>query len=137
MINGYADGQYWKSQILTASPGRLLLMTYDGGLRFLRLAARAMEEKNLEEQHTNITKAQRIVLELLNTLDHSANKPLAASLDSLYRYICDRLTEANVRDDLEALREAEMLLSRLRESWAEAEARTAESESSENSGKAT
>ncbi|NIM06517.1 MAG: flagellar export chaperone FliS [Armatimonadetes bacterium] len=123
MIHGYADDQYRKSQVMTAGRARLLLMTYDGGLRFLRQAIRAMEEKSLEEQHTNITKAQGIVLELLNSLDHSANKQIAASLDSLYRYIYDRLTEANVNDNTEALREAEMLFSRLRETWVEAEAR--------------
>lgn len=122
MITGYADTQYRKSQVLTAGRGRLLLMTYDGALRFLNLAARAMQEKDLENQHINITKAQRIVMELLTSLDHSVNSQLAGALDRLYRYIYDRLVEANVRDKVEALREAEMLLSGLREAWAEAQA---------------
>ena len=106
---------------MTASPARLLLMTYDGGTRFIRLAGRAMDEKNLEEQHVNITKAQRIVLELINTLDHSTDPKLADSLNRLYRYIHDRLTYANVYDDKAALTEAEKLMAQLRESWAQAE----------------
>ena len=121
MYQTYAGNEYRKSQILTASRGQLLLMAYDGALRFLRLAASAMEQKRFEEQNTNITKAQAIILELLNSLDHTANSQLADALDRLYRYMYDRLMEANVHDKLESLREVERHLSDLRETWAEAE----------------
>lgn len=131
MAQGYVDNQYWKSQVMTASPGRLLLMTYDGGLRFLRLAGDAMARRDLENQHINILKAQSIVLELINTLDHSINSQLAGDLERIYRYVYDRLTEANVRDDLRALREAETMLTRLREAWAEADAQMAQSPTSQ------
>jgi flagellar protein FliS len=125
----YADNEYWRNQFLSASRERLLVMTYDGALRFLRSAASAMEQRDLEAQHLNITKAQAIVLELLCSLDHSVNSQLAGNLDRLYRYVYDRLTEANVHDRMEALREAERLLSELREAWAEAELRSYQGES--------
>jgi flagellar protein FliS len=123
MYQTYAGNEYRKSQILTASRGQLLLMAYDGALRFLRLAASAMEQKRFEEQNTNITKAQAIILELLNSLDHTANSQLADALDRLYRYMYDQLIEANVHDKLESLREVERQLLDLRETWAEAELR--------------
>jgi len=96
-------------------------MTYDGGLRFLRLAAEAMEKKDYEAQHTNISKAQNILLELLSSLDHSVNPELASGLDRIYRYLYDRLVHANVSDDIGAVKEAQTLMSQLRDTWAEAD----------------
>jgi len=124
----YADNQYARSQFLTASPGKLLLMTFDGILRFLHSAKPALEQKRYEEQHENIVKAQALIMELVCSLNHSVNPPLAANLDRIYRYCYDRLTKANVDDDITALLEAEKLLGELREAWSEAEQKAARGE---------
>ncbi|MHB0936619.1 MAG: flagellar export chaperone FliS [Armatimonadota bacterium] len=119
-----AYGNYRENQITTASRGQLLLMTYDGLLRFLEEGRRAMSESRYDAQSTNITKAQTLLLELLSSLDHHAAPELANNLDRLYRYMYDRLTLANVKDDEKSLTEVAGLLGNLREAWAEAERMT-------------
>jgi flagellar protein FliS len=116
-----AQACYQNNQVSTAGRGQLLLMAYDGMLRFLTEAKRAMLEGDLEAQGTNIAKTQALVLELLCTLDHQAYPLLADNLDQLYRYMYDRLTWANVHDDTVALAEVVRHLHELREAWAEAD----------------
>jgi flagellar protein FliS len=126
----YADNQYVRSQFLTASPGKLLIMTFDGILRFLHSAKPALEKKHFEEQHQNLIKAQALIMELICSLNHAVNPPLAANLDRIYRYCYDRLTKANIDDDISALLEVEKTLSELREAWIEAEGKCTRGEES-------
>ena len=118
------NGNYRENQITTASRGQLLLMTYDGMLRFLEEGRRAMTESRYDAQSSNITRAQSLLLELLTSLNHDAAPELANNLDRLYRYMYDRLTLANIKDDEKALTEVASLLSNLREAWSEAERQT-------------
>lgn len=116
-----ANAYYQASQVNTASRGALLILAYDGVLRFLAEAKRAIANRQLEVQNTNLTKAQAIIAELMSSLDHSANPQLAGSLSRLYAYMYDRLVYANVHDDEAAIVEVSRMLSELREAWAEAD----------------
>ncbi|HEX2951317.1 MAG TPA: flagellar export chaperone FliS [Armatimonadota bacterium] len=116
-----ANAYYQASQVNTASRGTLLVLAYDGLLRFLAEGKRAMLAKQIEVQNTNLTKAQSIIVELINTLDPTANPQLAESLKRLYTYMYDRLVYANVHDDEAAIMEVAGMLSELREAWAEAD----------------
>jgi flagellar protein FliS len=118
-LNGYQ--QYAESSVTTASKGKLLLMAYDGAIRFLRQAQTAMIEKHYEDQNTYILKAQRIIMELSSTINRKANPELADQLTSIYEYLFNRLVVANVYDNLEVLKEVETHLLTLRETWAEAD----------------
>lgn len=113
--------QYFETQVLTASPGKLLVMTYDAAIRFARTAQESMKQGNLYEQGANIHKVQNILLELMSSLNPKADEQLAANLDALYTYMFDRLTHANVHDDMPALDEVLNILTELRATWAEAE----------------
>jgi flagellar protein FliS len=113
--------EYIKTQFTTATPGKLLLMAYDGAIRFVKVAAEKMKEGKLDEQSINIRKAQNIIAELMASLNPQANKELADSLSALYSYIFDRLTHANIKDDLRALNEVISILTELRAAWAQAE----------------
>lgn len=113
--------QYVDNQVLTASPGRILIMTYDAAIRFGKLAIQKMKEGNLYEQNRYIDKTQNIILELISTLNPEVNPQLAADLESLYIYMYDHLTQANINDDVKMLEDIVMMLSDLRTSWAEAE----------------
>lgn len=126
-------GNYRENQITTASRGQLLLMTYDGMLRFLEEGRRAMAESRYDVQSSNITKAQALLLDLVSSLDHTAAPELAKNLDRLYRYLYDRLTTANVKDDEKALTEVAGILADLRQAWAEAERQTRSQMSAEPS----
>lgn len=117
--------QYQESQVFTASKGKLLLMAYDGAIRFIRQAQGHMAEHRYEGQNTCILKAQRIILELMSTLDSGADPELAQRLLQLYEYLFNRLIEANVSDDVAALDEVLSHLVELRHAWAEADRQTA------------
>ncbi len=121
--NGYAR-IYQTQAILTASPGQLVLMLYDGALRFLAQARVALEgDKNdwrrYQVTNRNLQKAQNIIAELKGTLNHEAGGAVAANLDQLYDYHLRRLFEANIKKDVALVIEVEGLLRELRDAWAQ------------------
>ncbi len=109
--------QYRNNQVFTSSPLELVVMLYDGALRFVRRAAAAMEGQKYDEVHFNVDRAQQIVTELTASLDLDQGE-LSKNLYSLYEYIHLRLTEADLGRKGEPLSEAEKILLSLRESWA-------------------
>ena len=113
--------QYVDNQINTATPGRLVVLAYDGAIRFAKTGLEAMKVGKLDEQSAGITKAQAIITELMSCLNEKADPELAGRLSSLYSYMFDRLTQANIRDNAGALQEVIGLLSDLRSAWADAE----------------
>ena len=123
VANGYAR-TYQVQSILTASPGQLVLLLYDGALRFLAQAHAAFETEDrdprrIETIHRNLQKAQNIIAELQGVLDHEAGGKVATNLDQLYDYFSRRLFEANLKMDLAPVIEIERLLQELRDAWAE------------------
>ena len=106
---------YQQNSVLTASPQELTLMLYNGCLKFIKLAKRAMMEKNFEEKNTNIIKAQMIIQELRSTLD--PNIELSQGLEQMYEYLYNRLVEANMKNDEEALDEVVNFVMELRDTW--------------------
>lgn len=113
--------QYQESNVITASKGKLLLMTYDGAIRFIRQAQVHMTAKAYEQQNTCIIKAQRLLLELIYTLDKRPDPELAQRLAQLYEYMFNRLVEANISDNQTALDEVLTHLGNLRSAWEEAD----------------
>jgi flagellar secretion chaperone FliS len=113
--NPYAA--YKNNSVNTASPGELTLMLYNGSLKFIHIAKKAIEEKNIELKNTNIQKTQAIVNELMVTLN--TDLEVSQNLMSLYDYINRRLTEANVKNDSVILEEVEGLITDFRDTWKE------------------
>jgi len=123
MAHGYARA-YQTQAVFTASPGQLVLMLYDGALRFLghaRDALQAPEDspRRIEIVNTNLIKAQNILAELQASLNHEAGGDHAANLDRLYEYYIRRLLEANMKKKAEPVIEVENLVRQLRDGWAE------------------
>ncbi len=115
---------YQTQSILTASPGQLVLLMYDGCLRFMAQARAgfALPEDNprrIETIHTALLRAQAILSELRANLDMEAGGDIAANLDRLYDYHLRRLIECNLRKDEAPLIEVEGLVRTLRDAWAE------------------
>ncbi|WP_298829753.1 flagellar export chaperone FliS [uncultured Planococcus sp.] len=115
-INPYQA--YQQNSVMTASPQELTLMLYNGSLKFMKMAKRAMADKHFEEKNTNIIKAQNIVQELRITLD--LNIEMSAALAQMYEYMYSRLLDANMKNDPEALEEVETLMKDMRNTWKEA-----------------
>src|SRR4051812_36264504 len=97
MMTAYATAQYQEMQV-QPSPERLVVMAYDGALRFLNLGLDAMRRGDRAAQGVNLGKAQRIIVELSNTLDMRAGD-IALQLDRVYRYLLVRLLHANSEDE--------------------------------------
>lgn len=111
-----AAQQYKSTNVTTANPAALVVMMYDGAVRFVRQGEAAIEQGDFESAHNNLVRAQDIVSELNRALDLSQGE-IAANLQRLYDFILSRLVQANVRKDTAPLREAERLLQELREAW--------------------
>ena len=112
--------RYLETQVMTASKERLLLMLYDGALRFCEQGRQAIEAKDVERSHTCLVQAQRIVIELWGALSPRADPELSRNLGNLYGFLYLRLVHANVQKDPVALQEAVGILTTLRQAWAEA-----------------
>jgi flagellar protein FliS len=114
--------RYQQSQILNASREQLLLLTYDGLLRFLGRAERGIASRDFEEKHLGFARAQAILLELSRTLDFSVSPELAGNLARTYGWLLEELAQADAADDLVRLQRAKALVGELREAWAAAAA---------------
>ncbi|WP_096202438.1 flagellar export chaperone FliS [Bacillus sp. FJAT-45350] len=108
---------YKLNAMKTTSPGELTLMLYNGCLKFIKKAKSAIEENNIQERSTNITKAQNIVRELMVTL--KTDSEVGKNMLTLYDFILNRLIEANIKNDSKALLEAEELVVDFRDTWKE------------------
>ncbi len=116
---GGVNGQqrYLQTAVETAHPARLVVMLYDGALRFLNLAVEAIEQRNYEQQNLYLQKAQRILSELISSLDFAQGGEIAENLFQLYTYLYNQLVQANISDDKAKVQHAIALLSELREAW--------------------
>ncbi len=115
MNNPYKN--YQKTQVTTASKEKILLMLYEGAIRFTKHAIVAMEEKKVAEKGKYISKATAILSELMATLDFKVGGPLALELENLYIFMIDKLIEGNIRNDAECLRSVESILRTLYTAW--------------------
>ena len=113
--NAYA--QYNNSKVMTASPAELTLMLYDGAIRFCNVAEMAVEAKDVQKAHNNIIKVQKIVDYLRQTLD--MKYPVAEDFERIYSYLSTRLIQANMKKDLEILKEVNSHLHEVRDTWKE------------------
>ncbi len=113
--NPYAA--YQNSKIMTASPAELTLMLYDGCIKFCNIAVMGIEENDIEKAHNNIVKAERIIQEFRNTLDHKY--PVWEDFDRVYDYLLRRLHEANIKKDVEIMEEVLKHLRTMRDTWKE------------------
>lgn len=111
---------YRKTQIESAPPEVLILMLYDGALRFMGQAEEGFAQKNNEKINNNLVRVQAIISELLTSLDKEKGGDIAKNLERLYVYFLGRLTDANVNKDLAPVLEVKPMIEDLRNTWAEA-----------------
>jgi flagellar secretion chaperone FliS len=110
---------YYQTQIQSRSPLELVVMLYDGALRFLQQTVDAMQAGDLVAKGHALSRAMAIVTELHGMLDLEQGGEVAASLDSLYTYMMERLTTANQQKDPAPVAEVIRLMSGLREAWSQ------------------
>lgn len=118
-MNPYATPQaYRQNSVLTASPGQLVVMLYDGAIRFLRQAELAMEEGAVAHTNDRMQRAEAIIDELLATLNMDAGE-ISGRLQAIYTFCRSELIAARIERSPRKIKQVIGLLSELREAWAE------------------
>jgi len=110
--------QYLRTQIQTASKEQLVLMLFDGAIRFCEQGKKALESEDIEAAHVALTRAQEVVMELLYAVDREKGGEIAENLVRLYSYSLLCLVEANMRRDKAKAIEVQTIMRELREGWA-------------------
>lgn len=125
MSGGAAIAARYKSvQVQTCSPGQLVVMLFDGCMRFAKEAQTAMEAKDRARAGERISKAHAILEELVSTLDPGPAPELAESLGALYLFCMHQMLKANIAQDPGILADVVEVLRPIREGFAEAAAKT-------------
>jgi flagellar protein FliS len=108
---------YQENRVVTQTPGRVVVMLYEGAVKFLKQAIREMEAGQYIEKGKSINRAVDIIQELNVTLNMEAGGEIAKNLRQLYAFMLDRLFQANIRKDAGMIRETIKVLEGLNESW--------------------
>jgi len=124
--------QYKQTQISTANQGKLIVMLYDGAIKFLNIALENIEPMRYDVVNTNIIKAQDIITELLLSLNMAEGGEISQNLFSLYMYFKRQLLEANMRKDPEMIKHILKLMKDMRDAWDQISATEAKSDKSLN-----
>ncbi len=114
-MNG--TGFYEETAVTTQNKGRLVVMLYDGAIKFLKQAVKALQAGDLEAKGQNIAKAREIIFELNTVLDMDAGQEVAQNLRTLYNFMNKHLTQANINNDVQAIREVIGLMEELNQGW--------------------
>ncbi|TVQ78263.1 MAG: flagellar export chaperone FliS [Bradymonadales bacterium] len=119
-MSGFTRGRinsYQKTSIQTASKEELILMLYNGAIRFTHQAIDHIDKKEFPDGAKNICRAQAIVVELMNALNFDQGGDIAKNLEYLYSVMVDNLTTANFDRVVEPLRVNLEILDRLKSAW--------------------
>ena len=108
---------YQETAVTTQTQGKLIVMLYEGAIKFLKLAIKEIQAGNPEEKGKYINKALDIINELNAVLDMEQGGEVAINLRGLYMFMIRHLTEANIKQDARKVNEIITLLQELNQSW--------------------
>lgn len=112
-----AAEHYRQQQILNASPAERVVLLYDGAIRFMMIARKAIEDKDIQKRYDNALKSKNIIIHLQETLDMEKGGDIAVNLDNIYNYLLRQFPEVD-KNNIDAVDEVLKHLKILRESWA-------------------
>jgi flagellar protein FliS len=112
--------KYKQTSVQSASKEKLLLMLYEGAIRFMKQAVAAIDRKDIADRGMNIGRAFDIINELNNTLNHEAGGEIAMNLEQLYMFISEQLTKSNATGQKKPLEDALKIMETLYTGWVEA-----------------
>ena len=111
-----AHQTYLNNAVSTKSQGQLIIMLYEGAIKFIEQAQTAIEIGHIEEANKNLIKAQNILNELMVTLNFDAEE-ISNQLMSLYQFLYEQLIQANIKKDSGLLSSVKEILKDLSETW--------------------
>lgn len=120
---------YQQSSVQTATPNHLIIMLYDGAIRFTKAGIQSIRERNIERANENFKKAQAVINELIASLNFDYS--ISSNLASIYEYLLALLLKANLKKDVKPAEEALQFLVDLSETWKQVLKGTGKTTSSE------
>jgi flagellar protein FliS len=105
------------TSVSEADPHKLVALLFAGACQRIRLAQASLVQGDQARKGKAIGEACAILGHLNGSLDHQAGGEIAANLSSLYQYLMQRLTEANLHNDESALAESLELLAQIDSAW--------------------
>ena len=107
---------YRRNQVQTNTPERLVLMLYEGAIKFISKSIKSIEEGNVQEANQNLLRSQDIMLELMLGIDFTAGE-IADNFYALYEYMHHKLVQANLKKEKESAEEVLQMAKELRIAW--------------------
>jgi flagellar protein FliS len=126
---------YLKQEVEGASQAKIVVLLYEAAIKFMRIAVKAIEDKDVEDAHNNLVRTQNIIYELMSTLNKDAGGDIAEELMKLYDYMIWQLEEANTTKDVSAIENVIRIITPLKDAWKEVAARENESRKEGNEAK--
>lgn len=120
MYSNNAYNTYRNNSVNYASKEQLLLLLVDGAVKYAKIGRQAILDKDVSKANINLVKTQNIFYELIGTLDLKKAGDWGHQLISVYRYIVNRLIQANVKKDISIMDEVIPLIEEVRDTWNEA-----------------
>ena len=119
MLKGYGaySQAYQKAAVNTVDQRKLILMLYDGAIKFLSHAVEKMEKGEAYEAHSHLIKGKSIIAELLASLNLDNGGDIARNLQRLYAYMFNELIDANLNKEADRVQRVVHLLKELRMAW--------------------
>ena len=119
MVPNRFRNEYHHDEIATSSQGKLIVMMYEGALRFVNLAIEGIDNNDVSKKGTYINKTHDIINELSFALDLEKGGEVARKLEALYQFMLHQLTRANIKSDRKALESIINILTPLMDAWNE------------------
>lgn len=113
---------YLQQMVETATPVQLIGLLFRRGSELMDEAEQALTEQDFERANEALTKAQKVVAELISSLDTEKGGEIAVNLHRLYTFVWERLLHANLRKSIEPLQDAKQIWEQLRQLWEQVEA---------------
>ena len=114
-MNGIAS--YQENSVTTQSKGRLIVLLYEGAIKFMKLAIKELEAGNYEAKGKHLNRAREIISELNAVLDMQAGGELSGNLRKLYMFMQQRLSDANIKRDPQIIRDVITIMEELNQGW--------------------
>ena len=112
-----ASAVYKETAVMTQSKGQLVVMLYDGALKFLRQAQQSIADNDIAGRNQQINRARDIIFELNSVLNLEQGGHVAQNLRSLYNFIWRYLGDANLKNDAQMLQKVINMLEELGQAW--------------------
>lgn len=106
---------YQQSSVQTANGGQLIIMLYEGAIRFTKAGIEGIQTRNYEKANTSLKKAQAIIHELIAALNHDYE--ISKNLLLVYEYLLYKLIESNMKKNEAVAQEVLTHLIVLRDTW--------------------